>query len=133
MLEYNFILKYRPGKSNTAADFLSRNALVSSLEKEAEPLSLRQLQQEDERLKDVITFLENGELPQREKGYVKFVRQLGQECFIENGWVPVEETESTRIQSADRPMRSTQISEEARLRRTRTAGGRPRRQGSHLK
>ena len=61
---YDFKVKYRPGKSNANADALSRMPVVSAISPpKFEFANIKELQNKDQSIAQLVTYLQTGELP----------------------------------------------------------------------
>ena len=85
MLEFDFKINYKKGSTNTAADALSRNSLVSALSDNSGDLV--KAQEHDPFIRDVRTFLVKGTLPDNTLGYRSKVERCAQDCFIDKNLV----------------------------------------------
>ncbi len=79
MTEYTFEMRYKPGKENAIADYLSRN-VVASLEDDSGNLLSEQTK--DTQICDIAQFLKIGRLPKGDKAYIQRVRRIAKECIL---------------------------------------------------
>ena len=80
MLEYDFELRYKEGKENQVADFLSRNVVATITEDRQQ---LRDMQRQDPQTNKVINFLKEGILPEAKREAI-WVRRFAENCFMED-------------------------------------------------
>ena len=79
MLAFDFKINYKKGSTNTAADALSRNSLVSALSDNSGDLV--KAQANDPFIRDVKTFLLKGILPDNTLGYRSKVEKCARDRF----------------------------------------------------
>jgi hypothetical protein len=84
MLEYNFETRYKMGKDNAVADYLSRNVVATLTDESG---SLAEEQEKEPRIKDVKIFLKEKRLPTHDKRYAQWVRRIGEKCLIKDNVV----------------------------------------------
>ena len=96
LLKYNFTVEYRKGVDNAVADFLSRKTNIDIKEEKPGMISplaainmvfnndIAKEQQTDTKLKDVYTYVQNGNLPMGPKSYQQWVSRIGDKCMIDD-------------------------------------------------
>ena len=85
MMEYDFTLCYKRGEENSVADFLSRNAIIGALNDVCdEEQSVEAAQRADERLREVVHFLQTRQLPE-DRVQAAWVKRIADVCFLDNG------------------------------------------------
>ena len=85
MYEFDFKINYKKGSTNTAADALLRNTLVSALSDNSGDLV--KAQANDPFIRDVSTFLLKGVWPDNTLGYRSKVERCAQDCLIDKDLV----------------------------------------------
>ena len=85
MSEFDFKINYKKGSTNTAADALSRNSLVSALSDNSGDLV--KAQAHDPFICDVRNYLVKGVLPENTLGYRSKVEKCAKDCFIDKNLV----------------------------------------------
>ena len=90
MLEYDFVICYKKGIDNTAADALSRNVISTPTDKFIATMSddsgdIISAQGNDDFIQDVKAFVKKGTLPCHTVGYRNKVEKTGKDAFLDKG------------------------------------------------
>ena len=97
MIEFSFDTRYRPGKENSIADYLSRsawhrNAMEPVNHTDMAGLSVLALtdssgtpeeaQRRDSKIQDVVKYIRSKVLPHKDTKHAQWVRRIAEKCFL---------------------------------------------------